>query len=134
MAGARDTFAERGCSVLVVVQAKPESLAHYLARRPYGVPVVSGPERVAYRAFGLDRTRWRTFFRPRVLLGYLRGMLRGYALRVPYRDEDVRQLGGDFILKSHGEIVFAYRSADPTDRPSLTTLLAALPSPPPMGG
>jgi peroxiredoxin len=131
---ARDEFAARGCSVLVVSQAKPEFLAHYLTRRTYGVAFASDPERVAYHAFGLERTPFRTFLRPRVLLGYFAGMFRGYAPRKPYQGEDVLQLGGDFILGAAGRIEFAYRSRDPADRPAVSRLLAALPSPPPMPG
>lgn len=134
MDAARDEFAARGCSVLVVVQAKPEFLAHYLTRRASGVAFASDPDRVVYRAFGLERTRLRSFFRPRVLLGYLAGMLRGYAPLVPYRGEDVLQLGGDFVLDRSGRLVFAFRSRNPTDRPPVSRLLAALPSPPPMPG
>ena len=134
MDAARDAFAARGCSVLVVAQAKPEFLAHYLTRRAYGVAFASDPERVAYRAFGLERTPLRTFLRPRVLLGYLAGMLRGYAPHKPYEGEDVLQLGGDFLLDQLGRIEFAYRSRNPTDRPAVSRLLAALPSPPPMAG
>ncbi len=134
MDGARDEFAARGCSVLVVVQAKPEALTHYLARRPYGVPLVCDPDRAAYRAFELARTPWWSFLRPRVVLGYLLGMLRGYAPWAPYAGEDVLQLGGDFVLDRSGAVRFAYRSHVPTDRPSAKALLAALPSPGPMGG
>jgi peroxiredoxin len=72
---ARDQFAARGCSVLVVSQAKPEVLARYVERQKWSAPVVCDPERTAYSAFGLERTRWLTFFKPRVLWGYLRGML-----------------------------------------------------------
>jgi hypothetical protein len=131
---ARDVFAARGCSVLVVTQAKPEFVRHYLSRRSYAAAFAADPDRVAYRAFGLERTPWRVFLRPGVLLGYLAGMLRGYAPVVPYRGEDVLQLGGDFILDRTGQIVFAHRSRTPTDRPTVPALLAALPSPPPMGG
>jgi hypothetical protein len=131
---ARDEFAARGCSVLVVTQAKPEFVRHYLSGRPYEVAFASDPDRVVYRAFGLGRTPWRVFFRPRVVLGYLAGMLRGYAPVAPYRGEDVFQLGGDFLLDRSGRITFAYRSLTPTDRPSVESLLAALPSSPPMGG
>lgn len=134
MAAARDRLAERGCSVLVVAQAKPDFLTRFVASQPAGIDFASDPERVAYRAFGLERTRWRTFFRPRVLLGYLRGMLRGYRLSVPVAGEDVLQLGGDFLLDRGARVIFAYRSAEPTDRPSIGAVLAAIPSPPPMGG
>ena len=139
MDAAREQLAAAGCSALVVCQAKPETLALYLARQKWTVPVVSDPDRAAYRAFGLERTGWLTLFRPKVLRGYLRGMLRGYGLKTPYAGEDVLQLGGDFVLDRAGKVVFAYPSADPTDRPTVSQLLdaiaAARPQPePPAGG
>ena len=132
MDAAREQLAEAGCSVLVVCQAKPEVLSRYLARHAWGVPVVCDPDRVAYRAFGLERTGWLTFFRPKVLWGYLRGMLRGYAPKTPYAGEDVRQLGGDFVLDRTGRVVFAHASADPTDRPTVSQILDAITGAPPV--
>lgn len=126
MDAARDELAAVGCSVLVVAQAKPEVLSLYLARRTWHVPVVSDPERTAYRAFGLERTGWLTFLRPRVLWGYFRGLLRGYGVKKPYAGEDVLQLGGDFVLDKLGRVVLAYPSANPTDRPTLAALLEAV--------
>jgi peroxiredoxin len=130
---ARDQLAAAGCSVLVVCQAKPEVLARYLARQKWTAPVVSDPDRAAYRAFGLERTGWLTFFRPKVLWGYLRGMLRGYGLKTPYAGEDVLQLGGDFVLDRAGTVVFADPSADPTDRPTVAQILDAIRSAAPDG-
>lgn len=130
MATARDEFAARGCSVVAVCQAQPELLRPFLDRRPWPVPVVSDPDRLAYRAFGLDRTTWLTFFRPKVLGGYLRGLLKGYSLKKPVTGEDVRQLGGDFLLSRSGEVVYEFRSADPSDRPGVAALLAAVPDGP----
>lgn len=134
MAAARDAFTTRGCSVLVVAQAVPELLAHFISRTKVPVPVVCDPARAAYAAFGLERTNWRAFFKPRVLWGYFRGMFKGYRVRRPNKGEDVLQLGGDFVLSRARKVLFAYRSADPTDRPAVADLLAALPSAGPMGG
>lgn len=131
MDAAREKLAAAGCSVVVVVQAKPETLKLYLSVRDWHVPVVSDPGRVAYRAFTLPRTSWLSFLKPWVVWGYLRGMLRGYAPLVPYAEEDVLQLGGDFILDRNRKLVFAYPSVSPTDRPSVATLLKALPKPSP---
>jgi hypothetical protein len=122
----REQFAAAGCSVLVVCQAKPEVLSRYLARLVWHVPIVSDPDRAGYAAFGLERTGWLTFLRPRVLLGYLRGILRGHGLKVPYAGEDVLQLGGDFVLDRARVVRFSYRSADPTDRPTVPALFAAI--------
>ena len=134
MDAARDALAAAGCSVLVVAQAKPEVLALYLSRQRWHIPIVSDPERGAYRAFGLERTGWLTFFRPRVQWKYLRGMLRGYGVKRPYAGEDVRQLGGDFVLDRAGRIAFAYPSADPTDRPVVADIIRAVSSARPMSG
>lgn len=126
MVAARDKLAAAGCSVLVVCQAKPETLAHHLARRAWPVPFVADPDRAAYRAFGLDRTGVLSFLRPDVVWGYLRGMLRGYLLRMPYSGEDVLQLGGDFVLDRTRKVVFAHASANPTDRPRAARILDAV--------
>ncbi len=133
MAAAREQLAARGCSVLVVTQAQPKWLAHYAARTNWGVPLACDPERRAYAAFGLGRAKWRTFFNPRVLWGYFRAMFRGYRVRAPYADEDLLQLGGDFVLAKGLRAVFARPSVNPTDRPTVSDVLAALPSVPPMG-
>lgn len=127
MDAARDDLAAKGCSVLVVAQAKPEVLSLYLSRQTWHVPIVSDPDRIAYRAFGLKRTGWLTFFKPGVLWKYFRGMIRGHRVRKPYAGEDVLQLGGDFILDKRGRVVFAYPSANPTDRPTLAAIRQALP-------
>lgn len=128
MDAARELFAARSCSVVAVAQAAPEVLAQYLARVEWHVPLVCDPQRTAYTALGLERTGWWTFFRPRVLIGYFRGMLRGYGVKRPYRGEDLLQLGGDFLISRERRVLFAYRSADPTDRPTVTELLRQLPS------
>ena len=117
-------FRALGCDVLVVTQARPDVLTGFLNRYPQPVPVVGDPERVSYRAFRLERTGWWTFFRPGVVWRYLKHMLR-VRLRTPYEGEDVRQLGGDFILDRVGKVLYAYRDPDPTRRPTVDELLAA---------
>jgi hypothetical protein len=121
-----ERFRQAGCAILIVTQAKPEVLRRFLDRHPQPFPVVGDPERAAYRAFGLERTGWLTFFKPRVLWGYIRLMLRGEKVRKPYDGEDVRQLGGDFLLNAAGRTVWSYTSADPTERPGVEELLRAL--------
>jgi AhpC/TSA antioxidant enzyme len=133
VAAARDALAARGCSVLVVAQAQPKWLAHYAARTSWGVPLACDPERRAYAAFGLERAKWRTFFNPRVLWGYFRAMFRGYRVRTPYAGEDVLQLGGDFVLARDLRVVYARPSINPTDRPAVSDVLAALPVSEPNG-
>ena len=81
------------------------------------------PERKAYRAYGLEHSLARSWS-PKVWLAYARLMLSGRKWRGIQGDSG--QLGGDFIVDSNGVIRFAYRSDDPTDRPSMSQLLATL--------
>ena len=128
MAAARDRFAARGCSVVVVTPSTADTLARYKVADRWPVPVVGDPDRAVYHAFGLERASWWTFLNPFVLLRYQWAMLRGYLPRPPAHGEDVLQLGGDFVVSREGKIVFAFRSANPTHRPSVAKLLAAVPS------
>ena len=124
MARHLEEFQNRGYEVVAIAQASPTVLTQYLLKTPLMFPIVSDPDRTAYQAFGLERTSWFTFFRPRVIWGYLRLMFQGTRLQTPYAGEDVRQLGGDFILNRTGELLFSFRSPDPTARPSIAELLA----------
>lgn len=123
-----DRLRAAGVTLLVVSQAQPAVLASFLRRYPKPYPVVGDPTRAAYRAFGLERTGWLTFARPAVVWGYLRRILTGTRVRLPYRGEDVLQLGGDFLLDLAGRVVFAHRSRTPTDRPPVEALLPVRPS------
>ena len=111
--------------VLVVSFAGPPRVAAYLERYPLPFPVAADPTLAAYRAFSLGRTSWATFFRGGVLGRYLGLIFRGW---LPWASagEDVLQLGGDFVLDGAGRLVYAHASAEPTDRPPVAELLAAL--------
>jgi peroxiredoxin len=121
-----EEFRPLGAEVLVISQARPEQLAAFLRGQPLPFLLVADPERATYRAFGLGRTSWATVLRPGVVLRYLRLLFRGWRLRPASPSEDVLQLGGDFVLDGQGRLVYVYRSADPTDRPTIEALLQAV--------
>jgi len=124
--GAYDGIHAAGAEALLVVQAAPVLLTVFLRDHPLPFAAVSDPTRAAYRAFGLERATWAQMLRPRALRGYLRLMFRGWIPRLHSRGEDVMQLGGDFVLDAEGRLSYAYRSADPTDRPGVDELLRAV--------
>jgi hypothetical protein len=115
-----------GGEVLVVSFAQPALLALYERDQSLPFAIVTDPTRAAYRAFGLERATWGEMLRPRVVWGYLRLMLRGWAPQRGNKGEDVLQLGGDFVLDPQRRLVYAHRSVEPTDRPTVTALLQAL--------
>ncbi len=126
MQGRYGEFRALGAQVLVVTRARPDFLSMFLRAQPLPFPAVADPERLAYRAFGLERASWGQMLRPRALLGYFRLMVRGWCPRPARGGEDVLQLGGDFVLDDEERLVYAYRSADPADRPSVDVLLQAV--------
>ena len=81
------------------------------------------PDRAAYRAYGLDASLSRSWG-PKVWWQYARLLLSGRKWRGIQGDSG--QLGGDFIVDTNGIIQLAYRSHDPTDRPSVSQLLTVL--------
>jgi peroxiredoxin len=117
---------EAGGDVVAVTMSKPEVLAGYLKERPSPFPVVSDPQRDQYRRFGLERVRWREYFRPQAVLGYARLIVRGWIPRLPYRGDDVHQQGGDFVVGADGRLIYAFRSATPADRPTPQQLLRVI--------
>jgi len=124
--GQYEAIRQLGGDVLVVSFAQPPLLALFERYQALPFPMVADPSLTAYRAFGLERTSWRAIFRGRVVWGYLRLMLRGWAPQRGNKGEDVLQLGGDFVLDERHRMAYAHLSAEPTDRPSVERLLQAI--------
>lgn len=81
------------------------------------------PERAVYNAYGLERSLLRSwnFW---TIWRYVQLLSSGRRWRGIQGDS--AQLGGDFIVDAEGVVRLAYRSYDPTDRPSVTQLLDVL--------
>jgi hypothetical protein len=126
VAKAADRFKAADCGVVVVSQGKPQVLAHFEKRNGFPFPVLGDPDRVAYKAFGLERVGWLTFLLPWVLWGYLVRIVTGTIPKMPYLSEDVTQLGGNFLLDQTGKVLWSFRSGDPSRRPSVETMLKAV--------
>lgn len=112
--------------MVVVSQGKPQVLAHFEKRNAFPFPVLGDPDRVAYKAFGLERVRWFAFLFPWVLWGYLVRIVTGTMPKMPYQGEDVSQLGGDFLLDQTGKVLWSFKSGDPSKRPTIETMLKAV--------
>jgi peroxiredoxin len=115
-----------GGEVAAISFAKPEKIAAYLQRHPLPFPALSDPTLAGYRAFQLGHASWWTFLSGKILWRYLRLRLSGWKQAKVDWEEDVLQLGGDFVLDRQGRIVYAYRSKDPTDRPAIHEVLDAI--------
>jgi peroxiredoxin len=118
---------ELGGEVVAISFSPPSRLAAFLEKYPLPFAAVSDPERQAYRALSLENTSWKVILRPASVFRYLRLIFKGWLPKSPGQ-EDLMQLGGDFILDDQRRLVYAYRSAEPTDRPPTRDLLKAIAS------
>ena len=111
-------------SEVVVVSFEAGQLAQaWLADTGIPFTLLLDPSRQAYQAFGLERSLVRSWG-PRNLWYYTRALLGGrhfYGIGT-----DTAQLGGDFVIEARGIVRLVHPSRDPTDRPSVAALLAAL--------
>src|SRR5262245_3780879 len=116
---------ELGGEVLVVTFTPPERMKAFLEKHPLPFRIVTDPQRDAYRAFALGRVSYLAFLRPRVMWGYMKRLLQGWRPAAP-TDDDLLQLGGDFLIDAEGRLAWVYASKEPTDRPSAMALRAAM--------
>ena len=100
----------------------PAALA-WLGETCAPVQVLLDAERAVYRSYGLERSLLRSWG-PKTMWRYARLLAAGRKWRGIQGDS--AQLGGDFIVDADGIVRLAYRSNDPTDRPSVDDLLNLL--------
>jgi len=94
----------------------------YQEQHRWPFTILADPQREVYRAFELRRFSWFRVFSPPVLKLYFKLWRRGLT-QEPYGGEDIYQSGGDFLLDSAGNVLYAYRSQSPADRPTPEKLL-----------
>jgi len=115
-------FDQRNVAIVIVSFAEPERLELYQKHHQWPFIMLADPKRTAYKAFGLGCLPWLRVFSPGTLRLYLK-LLRGGKRPENYGKDDYYQTGGDFLIDSAGNILFAYRSEEPSDRPAVAQLL-----------
>ena len=87
-------------------------------------PVLSDPEKDAYRAFGLSSGKLRRIFGPGTIRAYAKLLAAGQMYH--FRRSDFLQLGGDFVIDAAGFVRYEYRRGAPHDRPLVDQIIALL--------
>ena len=87
-------------------------------------PLLSDPERDAYRAYGLNSGKLRQIFGPGTVWAYIKLLAAGQMYH--FRRSDFLQLGGDFIIDAGGAVRYEYRGGSPHDRPPVEMLIDTL--------
>jgi len=110
---------------VIVSFAEPDRLLHYQEQHRWPFPILADPQRTAYHAFDLRRLSWLRVFSPGTLMRYAK-LLRAGLKPQAHGHDDIRQSGGDFLLDRSGKVLFAHRSRDPADRPTVEALLSQI--------
>jgi peroxiredoxin len=118
----KSEFDRRDVSIAVVSFAEPSKLARYQELHRWPFTMLADPDRSSYQGFDLKRFSIFRVFSPATLKRYLQLIFKGMK-QEPYGGEDIFQSGGDFLVDRKGNLLFAYRSRDPADRPAPVKLL-----------
>lgn len=123
----RERIARAGLGIAVVMQATPEAAAVFAKRFAPGLLCLADPERIAYRAFGLERgTLFQTFLNPKVWSAISRARQKGYQVEPPPAGQDAMQMSGTFIIGRDGRIELPYYYDHIADHPPLELLLSGV--------
>lgn len=125
MAGYAEELAELDVGVFVIGFDKMHRLEDMKNRLASPFTFLRDGSRAAYQLLGLGRAPLlRTYLHPNVLRPYIGFALQG---RFPQlrKHQDRRQLGGDFVVRRDGQVVFAHPEQGPEDRAPVATLVNA---------
>ncbi len=112
--------------VVLIMFTDPKTLQPYQIKHKLPFPVLSDPDRVAYRSFGLGRGSVLRVWGLRAARRYLQIMRVSGVRGLAAPTEDTLQLGGDFIVSADGTLSYAFWGEGPDDRPSVDELVRAL--------
>nr|MDQ3570054.1 hypothetical protein [Actinomycetota bacterium] len=103
---ARDQLESLGATAVAVGFSPADALAALAHQLEWPWPFLSDTDRALYGRLGIGRASRRDVFNPGTLRRYREAAVRGVPMRMPV--EDVRQLGGDAIVKG-GRAVRVFR-------------------------
>lgn len=114
----------KGAEVVAVSFEPRERLFQLTRQLQLPFAILSDPERDVYRAYGLAQGNLLKIFSLRTVWTYVKHFARGW--RYHHAASDWRQLGGDFVLGEDGTVLYEHRGQTPSDRPTVTELIAEL--------
>ena len=114
-----------GMGLAFVTQGTPEAARNFCEERAPGQLCLADPERVVYRAYGLERaTIWQTFLSWRVWQSNKRlKQEHDWSTELPPAGQDAMQLAGTFVISTDGRIRLPYYYDDIADHPPVDLLL-----------
>ncbi|XP_071353589.1 prostamide/prostaglandin F synthase-like [Trachinotus anak] len=112
--------------VVVVSFGCQQGASHWLQETDCQYDMLLDPDRKIYTAFGLEASLKKVLNFSNMLLyaEYVADNLE-FPRELPSIQDDMFQLGGDFVLDEHGRVLFSHCCQSPIDRPSVKDILSA---------
>lgn len=113
--------------VVVVSFGCRDGAAHWIKETNCEYDMVLDPQRQLYIAFSLGSSLWKVLnFRNMLVYGEHVAQDMEFPKELPSIQDDMFQLGGDFVLDEHGTVLFSHCCQSPIDRPSVYRLLSGI--------
>lgn len=123
----KDRLTAAGLEIAVVMQGTVAAAAEFSRKFAPGLFCLADPERIAYRAYGLERGGlFQTFLNPQVWSAVQRARQKGYLVEPPPPGQDAMQMSGTFIISTEGKILLPYYYDHIADHPPLELLLSGV--------
>jgi peroxiredoxin len=115
-------FEDNGLQIVFVGLGTPDQAEAFKKQFSLSFPIICDPGKKVYQTYGLRRGSVVRMASPALLLKGLKTLSRGHTPGMP--QGDVMQMPGVFLIDTSGNIRYAHYSKDPSDNPSIETLLA----------
>uniref|UniRef100_A0A672J7B1 Selenoprotein L n=1 Tax=Salarias fasciatus TaxID=181472 RepID=A0A672J7B1_SALFA len=123
----QDLLDAHSVGVVVVSFGCQGGASHWIQDTDCQYEMLLDPSRELYAAFGLGASLKRVLNFGNMLLyaEYVADNMQ-FPRGLPSIQDDMFQLGGDFVLDRDRKVLFAHRCQSPLDRPSVQRILSAL--------
>uniref|UniRef100_A0A3B3Z8R8 Uncharacterized protein n=1 Tax=Periophthalmus magnuspinnatus TaxID=409849 RepID=A0A3B3Z8R8_9GOBI len=116
-----------GVRVLVVSFGCRDGATHWISETGCAFDMLLDPQRQLYVAFSLGSSLWKVLnFRNMLVYGEYVAQDQEFPKDLPSIQDDMFQLGGDFVLNEHGSVLFSHCCQSPIDRPSVYRILSGI--------
>ncbi|MBY0328037.1 MAG: hypothetical protein EBT02_07180 [Planctomycetia bacterium] len=120
------SFKDINATVVAITFSSPAEALKLSQELKLPFLLVSDAQKEAYKIFELGSARLKDFLSPKVLWKFMGRIITGWLPSMGYTKDDLFQLGGDFVVDTKGDVVYAFKSSSPAERPTIPFLLEQL--------
>lgn len=120
----KERINDAGLNIAIIMQGTAEDTATFSQRYAPGLLCLSDPERLAYKAYGLEKGNlFQTFLNPKVWSAIRKSQEKGFKIEPAPKGQDAMQMSGTFIISREGKIELPYYYDHIADHPPIDLLI-----------